>query len=259
MVGRSRNSRRKLSAGPQRSWLWGRNAVLETLAAGRWLPLELRFSDELDAGVAAEVAAAAERLSIPVSVHGSTRLTDWCGRSEHQGFLALMPPFPWTSVDELLPRLPDSPLLLVLDRIQDPYNFGAILRSAEVFGVTAVIVGESGQCDITPHVARSAAGAVNHLTLTRTASLADTLRQLRDEQGVRHFVAAAGGERSPARIDMTGAVSLVIGNEGAGIAPALLSLAESVVSIPQAGRVDSLNAAVAAGVLLYEARRQRDA
>jgi 23S rRNA (guanosine2251-2'-O)-methyltransferase len=256
MVGRRRKPARKLSGSHQRCWIWGRHAVIETLAAGRWIPLELRVSERLDPSLEAELEQLAAAAGVPVTRHPPERLTGWCGTSEHQGLLAQMPPYPLLEADAALADSPASPLYLILDRVQDPHNFGAILRSAEVFGVDAVFVGETQQCEITPHVARSSAGAVNYLNIGQAPDLAELLETL-NHRGFVTAAAARDGAVSLSRQDFLRPSAIVIGNEGRGVAEELLRRTTVTISIPQAGQIDSLNAAVAAGIILYEAQRQR--
>jgi 23S rRNA (guanosine2251-2'-O)-methyltransferase len=147
-------------------------------------------------------------------------------------------------------------LLLILDAIQDPHNFGAILRSADAMGMSGVFVGKTGQAEVTSLVARSSAGAVNHISLAQVDDLAG-LAELLQSRGVQ-ILGASEKEGIPAdQCDFRRPTALVIGNEGIGIRPELLRLCDARVTIPQHGHVGSLNAAVSAGILLYEARRQR--
>src|SRR5205085_793916 len=143
----------------QRCWVWGRNAVLETLAAGRWIPLEVRLADRLPADKVATVRRLTDPTGIPVLIEPAVRLRQLCGSDEHQGYLAKMPPFPYDDADALIARRPPSPLYVVLDGIQDPFNFGSMLRSAEVLGTDAVFLGRERQVEVTSHVARSSSGA----------------------------------------------------------------------------------------------------
>lgn len=257
MVGRRPKRTRLLAASHQRSWLWGRHAVLELLASGRWPPLEVRIADRLDADVRAAVLSQCAALGCPVESGTNQELTRWCGSREHQGLLALLPPYPYAALDAALAAASPVPLFLILDRLQDPHNFGAILRAADVFGVDAVFVGAAAQCEVTPHVVRSSAGSVQHLTLCRVDALSELPAVLRTRCGVATWAAAGAGALALPAGDWRGPLALVIGNEGTGIAPDLAARCAGTVSIPQFGRVASLNAAVAAGVLLYEVRRQR--
>ena len=147
MVGGRRRGSGKLLATHQRSWLWGRHLVLETLQAGRWPIVELYLAEDIDAASLRLV----ERLTAgKLALRRATRkrLTELCHASEHQGFLAQVGPYPYIELEALLQRAGPTPLILVLDGVQDPFNLGAMLRSAEVFGADGVIVAETGQVEI---------------------------------------------------------------------------------------------------------------
>lgn len=257
MVGRkSRPARRqKLMGSHNRCWLWGRHVVLETLAAGRWPIVELRLSTDLEASAKNTVETQAAEREIPVTIESPERLRTLCRADDHQGYLAKMRPFPFLNVDELLTGRRAGQHLCVLDGIQDPHNFGAIIRSAEVLGIAGMIVGQSRQSDVTAIVARSSAGAINHLPLARTEDLTTTARVLRDEYGFQLVAADHHAEHSPAEVDWTRPSVLLIGNEATGLGRALSDLCQEHVCIPQRGQTESLNAAAAAGILFYEMGR----
>jgi 23S rRNA (guanosine2251-2'-O)-methyltransferase len=258
MVGgrKTRPRERELMGSHQRCWLWGRNVVLDTLRAGRWKPHELLHLADLAPAVLDETRRLADSLGIPL--HGVTekQLRDLIRAEDHQGLAARMPPYPYRDGHSVLETLPPKPFVLLLDGIQDPFNFGAILRSAEVLGIDAVFVAPSRQADVTAQVVRSSAGAVNHLILARVEFLSALAEELKS-RGIRLWAASEKGERPPAEIDLSGPVALVIGNEGTGVSPEILGLCDGLLAIPQMGRTNSLNAAVAAGVLCYEVQRQR--
>lgn len=260
MVGgkRRRNSRRAVLGSHQKCWLWGRHVVLETLRAGTWRPLEVWLSESLDDTGAAEARRRAEELDIEVAVRPADELTRRCGKLEHQGLMARMPPFPYATAEDLYRRAKSPALFLVLDGIEDPYNFGAIIRSAEVFGAGGIIVGARRQSEVTVQVARSSAGAVNYVSLARVEDLAGAVQVLRD-RGLRIVAASEKAEQYAASFDFLPDCAVIIGGEGRGVSGNLRELCDSTVAIPQSGRVGSLNAAVAAGILLYEVRRQRSA
>ncbi|MBW3540133.1 MAG: 23S rRNA (guanosine(2251)-2'-O)-methyltransferase RlmB [Planctomycetes bacterium] len=251
-----RGRRRKLLGSHQRCWLWGRRLVEETLRAARWPILELALAEDLPHAELAQAQAAAESLQTPVRVLPSDELRRLAGTNEHQGYLAKMPPYPYSAADEVFERAAGDPLFVVLDRLQDPYNFGAILRTAEALGVDGVFVGERDQAEVTALVARASAGAINHVRLARVDDLPRLAARLR-ERGLRLAAAVLDDAVDLDRIDLTGPLVVVIGNEGAGIAADLLALCDVRVQIPQQGAVESLNAAVAAGIVLYEVHRQR--
>lgn len=250
--------KQKLLGSHQKCWIWGRNLVLETLAAGRWRILDLHLSDDLPASQReAAFRLAHERGLAPVTGDAES-LTRLCHSSEHQGFLARMTEFPYEPAEALLAALPARPFCVVLDGIQDPYNFGAIVRSAEVFGADAVFIGERGQVGVTSMVARSSVGAVNRIPIGRVPDLVALARELK-ARGVAVVGASEKAERALMTCDLRGGTAIVIGNEGVGPTPGMLACCDPLVAIPQVGRIGSLNAAVAAGIFFYEVRRQRDA
>ena len=172
MVERYRRGRGKttLLGSHQKCWLWGRNVVLETLRGGRWPVLELYCSDHLPPEELDVVHALAEQNATSVRVEPGTSLRKRCHSAEHQGYLAKMADFPYTDPLALLDQLIEnekSPLLVICDAIQDPFNLGALIRSAEVFGVDGIFIGTTHQVGVTSLVARSSAGAVNHVPIAR--------------------------------------------------------------------------------------------
>lgn len=257
--GRGKRAKHPSMGNHQRCWIWGRHLVLETLRARVWQPLEIILADDLPADARQECLDLLAGRSHPVEIQVLSRetLTKRAG-TEHQGYLARMPPFPYSRLTDVLnpPRKIDAaPLVLILDSIQDPHNFGTILRSAEVLGVHGVAVGETHQAEVSSHVARSSAGAINRIPLVRgdLLSLAADLKSA----GVRLAAASEKAERLASETDLTGPLALVIGNEGRGIHPELLACCDLSVRIPVCGQIGSLNAAAAAAILCYEARRQR--
>lgn len=249
----------------QRCWLWGRNAVLEVLRAGRWRLSELLLDEGLGLGEREAASALAQRQDAPVRLESAERLTQLCRASQHQGYVAKMLAFPYADSADILRSIEGDagaarsakwPLFVLLDRIQDPHNFGAIVRSAEVLGVDAVFIGEEGQSDVTSQVARSSAGGVNRLPIAREADLPGLARRL-SEAGVAVLAASEKSGVDCGACDFRRPTALVLGNEGHGIAPELLEQCDARVRVPQSGSIASLNVAAAAAVLFYEAHRQR--
>lgn len=258
MVGgkRRKSGGRRLVGSHQKSWLYGRHAVLETLRAGRWRPLDVWVAHDLEADVRSQAVAAAIALQVPIVDAAGEELTRRCGGLAHQGLMARMPPFPYADVEAVIGAGGDAALFVILDGVQDPFNFGAILRSAEVFGAHGVFVPTAYQSEVTVQVARSSAGAVNYVPIAQTSDLVALVGALR-ERGVRTVAASGHAKADVFEVDLTIPCALVIGNEGTGISPAVLAACDEQVRIPQAGQVASLNAAVAAGILCYEVQRQR--
>lgn len=255
--------KRAFSGNHQRSWLWGRHAVREMLIAGRWPVTEI-YVDSQSRDSMDELLQKSLRQGVTVEVVSSARLEELSRSTEHQGILARMVPFPYQGVVDFeadLNKLVAGqasaiPLLVVCDRIQDAHNFGAILRCCDGAKVAAVIVGDQLQAEVTPHVARSSSGAVNHLPIVRTDSLVGMLGQLK-RKGIQLIAADANGGMPLWQASLKTMSALVIGSEAFGIHPDLLAQCDQRVTIPMHGQVQSLNAAVACGILLYEVRRQQ--
>jgi 23S rRNA (guanosine2251-2'-O)-methyltransferase len=188
--------------------------------------------------------------------------------ARHQGVIAVAGEFAYAELTDVLDDLESRSapaLLVVLDGVQDPRNLGAIVRSAHVLGAHAVVVGKDRAAPVTAAAVKASAGATEHLPIARVVNLARALETLK-ERGVWTVgaVTVAGGRgardaRPPAAVDLTGPIALVLGAEGKGLRPLVARGCDHLVEIPMAGRVASLNVSVAAGILLYEAARQRAA
>jgi 23S rRNA (guanosine2251-2'-O)-methyltransferase len=197
-----------------------------------------------------------ETQGLRVQVKPERALTAVAETPEHQGVVAWAEPYRYAEAHELAAR--ERPLLVCLDQVTDPHNLGAVIRSAEGAGATGVVIPAHGAARVTAAVARASAGAVEHLAVAVVPNLARYLVEIKGDD--LWVWAAAGGSGTPMwSADFSGGTALVFGAEGRGLRPLVRKTCDAVVSIPLAGRVDSLNVSVAAGVLLYEARRQRDA
>ena len=183
-------------------------------------------------------------------------LSDAAATRDHQGVVAWCEPFRYADAYQLAKA--DDPLLVCLDQVTDPHNLGAVVRSAEGAGATAVVVPAHGSARVTPAVCRASAGAVEHLPMAVVPNLA---RYLTDIKGpdLWAYAADAEGTVSLWDADLAGGVALVLGAEGKGVRPLVRRTCDATISIPLAGKVGSLNVSVAAALLLYEARRQRTA
>ncbi|HET9120707.1 MAG TPA: 23S rRNA (guanosine(2251)-2'-O)-methyltransferase RlmB [Solirubrobacterales bacterium] len=176
------------------------------------------------------------------------------GSPDHQGVVAEVDPYPYADPTRLLEA--DDALVVVLDQVQDPHNLGAVCRAAEVAGAAGVVIPERRAASITPAASKASAGAVEHLPVARVRNVADWLGEAK-EGGAWVYGAAAEAERRYTDVDWTGRAVLVLGSEGSGLRPRVAAVCDELVSIPVAGLVESLNASVAAAVILFEARRQR--
>jgi len=186
----------------------------------------------------------------------SEELERLCGSPDHQGVVAEVDPYPYADPAGLLN--PEDALVVVLDQVQDPHNLGAVCRAAEVAGVAGVVIPERRSASVTAAVCKASAGAVEHLPVARVRNVADWLGEAKD-RGAWVYGAAAGAERPYTAVDWTGRAVLVLGSEGSGLRPRVAAACDERIAIPVSGRVESLNASVAAAVILFEARRQRGA
>jgi 23S rRNA (guanosine2251-2'-O)-methyltransferase len=181
-------------------------------------------------------------------------LSEAAGTRDHQGVLAWCEPYRYADALDLV--VEERPLLACLDQVSDPRNLGAVIRCAEGAGASGVVVPAHGSARVTPAVCRASAGAVEHLPVAVVTNLARYLAQIkRDDLWI---VAATGGSGTPLwEADLSGSLAFVFGAEGRGLRPLVRRTCDLEISIPQLGRVESLNVSVAAALLLYEARRQR--
>jgi 23S rRNA (guanosine2251-2'-O)-methyltransferase len=177
-----------------------------------------------------------------------------CGSPDHQGVVAEVDPYPYADPDELLEA--DDALVVALDQVQDPHNLGAVCRAAEVAGAAGAVIPERRAASVTPAVCKASAGAVEHLAVARVRNLADWLAAAKD-RNAWVYGADADAQRSYTEVAWSGRAVLVLGSEGSGLRPRVAQTCDELVSIPAAGQVASLNASVAAAVILFEARRQR--
>jgi 23S rRNA (guanosine2251-2'-O)-methyltransferase len=183
-------------------------------------------------------------------------LSEAAGTRDHQGVVAWCEPFRYADAYEVA-RV-DAPLLVCLDQVTDPHNLGAVVRSADGAGATAVVIPAHGAVRVTPAVCRSSAGAVEHLPIAVVPNLARYLGDVKSND-LWAYAADAEGTVSMWDAELTGGVALVLGAEGKGVRPLVRRTCDATVSIPLGGKVSSLNVSVAAAVLLFEARRQRGA
>ena len=232
--------------------VYGRNAVREALRGPRGV-LELWATER---AITAEPWLR-EAGGVRVQVKPERALTELVGTRDHQGVVATCEPYRYADAYELAGT--EQALVICLDQVTDPHNLGAVCRSAEGAGASGVVVPAHGAARVTPAVCRASAGAVEHLAVAVVPNLA---RYLNDVKGDSLWVwaAAADGGSGLWNADFgSGGVAFVLGAEGKGLRPLVRRACDAVVSIPLAGRVESLNVSVAAALLLYEARRQRGA
>lgn len=176
------------------------------------------------------------------------------GSADHQGVVAEVSDYEYAQAKGLL--RPDDALVLVLDEVQDPHNLGALARVAESAGATGMVIPERRTAEVTPTVCKASAGAVEHLAIARVGNISDFLVTAKDA-GAWVYGAAADGDMAYDQPDYRGKVVVVVGSEGRGMRPKVAKNCDALVSIPQRGKVDSLNVSTATAVLLYAVLRGR--
>jgi len=179
-----------------------------------------------------------------------------CGSPDHQGVVAEVDPYPYADPGRLFEGDDGQGLVVALDQIQDPHNLGAVCRAAEVAGAAGVVIPARRAASITAAACKASAGAVEHLSVARVRNLADWLAEAKEAEAWV-YGADAESERRYTEVEWTGRAVLVLGSEGKGLRQRVANTCDELVSIPIAGSIGSLNASVAAAVILFEARRQR--
>jgi 23S rRNA (guanosine2251-2'-O)-methyltransferase len=240
-------------------WIGGRRPVVEALAAGRPAS-RLLVADSARRGPELnEVLAAARRASVRVETVDANRLRQLAGFDGHQGVLLEVADRTFADLADLLAGAAKGghdPLLLILEHLQDPTNFGTLLRSAEAAGVDGVIFPERGAAPLSAAAVKASAGASEHLPLARVGALGETAHELH-ERGIRLVAADQDASASAWDADLTGPIAIVVGSEGSGVSGPMRRRCDLLVRFPMAGRIASLNAATAGALLLFEVVRQR--
>jgi 23S rRNA (guanosine2251-2'-O)-methyltransferase len=222
--------------------VYGRNAVREALRGPRRVSRVWATRGAVPEGVG------------DVRVVDAAEIARLCGSDAHQGVCAEVSEFVYVEAAGLLAA--PEPLIVVLDEITDPQNFGAVCRSAECAGATGVVIPERRSAEVTPAVCKASAGAVEWLSIARVRNLADFLGEAKDA-GCWCYGAAAEGAVAYRSPDYRGSVVLVLGAEGRGLRPRVAKACDALVALPLRGRIGSLNVSAAAAVLLYEILQQR--
>jgi 23S rRNA (guanosine2251-2'-O)-methyltransferase len=203
-----------------------------------------------------QVVAVARDRAVTVEVRPRAMVAALAGAGTHQGVVAIAGEYRYAEVGEILAAAGETALLLLLDGITDPQNFGALVRSAEVLGAQGVIIPDARAAPVTGGVVKASAGATERMRIARVGNLLRTMDALR-ERGVKVWGAAADKGEALAAADLRGPTAFVIGAEGRGMREAVARRCDGLLRIPQRGQVASLNASVAGALLLYEAARQR--
>ena len=235
----------------------GRNAVLEAFRSGKCVD-KLFILDGCQDGPVRTIAREARKTDTIINYVSKERLDQLSETHAHQGVIAQVAAYDYSTVDEILARAEEkgeAPFLIILDNVEDPHNLGAIIRTANLAGAHGVIIPKRRAVGLTSTVAKTSAGAINYTPVAKVTNIVRTIEELK-EKGIWFVCADMGGE-TMYDLDLTGPMGLVIGNEGEGVSRLVREACDFTASIPMKGDIDSLNASVAAGVLAYEIVRQR--
>ena len=235
----------------------GRSAVRELLRSGRTVDKLLVHRGEREGSIVMLVAEAIEQ-GIPVVEVDKAKLDEMAGFVPHQGVIAMVAQKDYCSVEDILALAKErgeSPLIVIADGITDPYNLGALIRCAEGVGAHGLIIPRRRAVGLTALVAKSSAGAMEHLAVAKVSNIAATVKALR-QAGIWCYAAEAGG-KPHYETDLTGPCALVFGSEGDGVSRVVRQACDGVISIPMYGKVNSFNVSTAAAVVLCEAARQQ--
>ena len=235
----------------------GRNAVLEAFRSGKCVD-KLFILDGCQDGPVRTIAREARKTDTSINYVSKERLDQLSETRAHQGVIAQVAAYEYSTVEEILARAEEKgepPFLILLDNVEDPHNLGAIIRTANLAGAHGVIIPKRRAVGLTSTVAKTSAGAINYTPVAKVTNIVRTIEELK-EKGIWFVCADMGGE-TMYDLDLTGPMGLVIGNEGEGVSRLVREACDFTASIPMKGDIDSLNASVAAGVLAYEIVRQR--
>lgn len=235
----------------------GRNAVIEALKSGR-VPDTIYIAEGELTGSIGKVKALAREAHAVVKTASRKKLDELSPDVNHQGVVAVCACASYAEVEDILAVSREkgtAPFIIIADEIEDPHNLGAILRTAEAAGADGVIIPKRRSASLTAAVYKTSAGAASVVKVARVPNLTACMKELK-AQGVWIYGAEMDGERFD-RVDMKGAAALVIGSEGRGLSRLVREECDFLVTLPMSGQINSLNASVAAGILMYEVVRQR--
>lgn len=238
--------------------IFGRNSVAEAIKSGR--PIDSVMVARGDrSGSIPKIVADAKKQGIVIKEVDSKKLDFVCGHNNHQGIAAFAAIKEYSTVEDIFAvaeERDEPPFIIICDEIEDPHNLGAIIRTAEAAGAHGVIIPKRRSASLSFTVAKTSAGAVEFMHVARVTNIPQTIEELK-KRGVWVYCADMDGEPFY-KSNLKGAIALVIGSEGNGVGRLVKEKCDVTLSMPMKGKINSLNASVAAGILMYEVSRQRD-
>ena len=233
----------------------GRNAVMEALKNDREIDYIYIKKGENEGSIN-KIIGKAKANKIMIKTVDKSKLDEMSESQNHQGIIAVANEYKYYELEDILESTQEKDgLYIILDEIEDPHNLGAIIRSAEASGVDAVIIPKRRACQVNATVEKTAAGATSHVKVIRVTNLVQSIEKMKEHGSWVYSVDMDGSDYT--RTDLKGKVALVIGNEGKGISRLVKEKSDFTISIPMKGHINSLNASVAASIIMFEAVRQR--
>lgn len=237
----------------------GRNSVLELLESGKDIN-KIYITKGEKHGSINKIIAKAKENGIIIVEKDKNQMKQMAQNENYQGVIAIVPPYEYCEIEDILDeakRKNEDPFVLILDGIEDPHNLGSIIRTAETAGVHGIIIPKRRAACVNSTVNKVSAGAVQHMKIARVTNISDSIEKLK-EAGLWICGTDINTDTYYNEQDLTGPLGIVIGNEGSGISEKVKKNCDFLVKIPMKGKVNSLNASVSAGIVMYEALRQRE-
>ena len=232
----------------------GRNAVIEALNSGTTID-KLYVKQGAFDKVLQKIIDLARNGNVPIKFVNNDAIDKMSDTKHHQGVIAFTTEFKYSTVEDILNEKP-VPFILILDGIEDPHNLGSIIRVADCMGVSGIIIGKNRCCSVNETVIKVSAGATSYVKIAKVTNIKTEIERLK-EKNIWVYACELGGD-DLTKANLKGAIAIVIGSEGRGVSHLTKKLCDGIVTIPQKGNVNSLNASVATGIVLYETMKQRD-
>lgn len=236
----------------------GRNAVIETLKGDRTVETLYISNSKLEGSINTIVSIAKEK-KILIKEVDKRKLDSMCEGEAHQGVIAKITPYRYSEVSDILALAEErgeAPFIVILDEIEDPHNLGSIVRTAELFGVHGIIIPKRRSASVSTTVYKSSVGAIEHVKIAKVTNINTVIEELK-EQGIWVYGADIRATEYSYQVDFSGPCAIIIGNEGRGISKLTVQKCDKLIKIPMVGKINSLNASVAGGIIMYEVLKGR--
>lgn len=236
----------------------GRNAVIEALKGDRTIETLYISNNKLEGSINTIIGLAKEKRVLIKEVD-KRKLDGMCNGEVHQGVIAKITPYKYSEVSDILALAEErreSPFIVILDEVEDPHNLGSIVRTAELFGVHGIIIPKRRSASVSSTVYKSSVGAIEHVKIAKVTNLNATIEDLK-QKGIWVYGADIRAEEYSYQVDFSGPCAVIIGNEGRGISKLTVQKCDKLIKIPMVGKINSLNASVAGGIIMYEVLKGR--